>query len=255
MPPQLGAAAPAAPRRADRANKPSLPRSRALACAAVFLAAATVLLFASPANAQAPIPGSPLDAYDQHTPYDPGVHKLARLAALISYTLIVSTVLLGTALRLRHLERFVNRTTMYGAHMTIALSALIFGAIHGVTFLYQPIWHIGTSELVIPFTSGPQRLPVGFGILGTELAIAVGCSVWLQRRLGYHRWLRFHQLGYAAFTLIWLHVFTVHPEPRHVGPVAVTIAVGAGLCLLAFLTRAIPPTSRLRASSLRTNLP
>lgn len=193
-----------------------------------------------------PIPGSPLDAYDKHVPYDVGAHKLARLAALIAYVLMVATVVLGVILRLRFMQRAVNRATFYGAHMTLALSAMIFGGIHGLTFLYQPVWQIGWTRLTVPFTGGVQRIPVGFGIVGTELAIAVACSVWLQRRLGYHRWLRVHQLAYVSFGLIWLHIFLVHPEPRHLNLVSVGIATGAGTILLAFLIRALPSRSRLR---------
>jgi DMSO/TMAO reductase YedYZ heme-binding membrane subunit len=196
--------------------------------------------------AVAPIPGSPLDAYDKGVSYDQGVHLIARVFALIAYVLMVATIVLGVVLRLRFMQRAVNRSTFYGAHMVLALSALIFGALHGFTFLYQPIWQIGARELTVPFVGGVQRIPVGFGILGTELAIAVGCSVWLQRRLGYHRWLRFHQLAYVAFGLIWLHIFLVHPEPRHDNLVAIGIAAGAGTCLLAFLIRAFPSRSRLR---------
>ncbi|MGW3044883.1 ferric reductase-like transmembrane domain-containing protein [Kitasatospora sp. NPDC001159] len=203
-------------------------------------------LLAAPGAGAAPIPGSPLDAYEKHVTYDPGVHKIARLMALISYALMVAAVVLGAMLRMRWFQRIVNRPTVYGAHMTIALSALIFGGVHGVTFRYQPVWEIGAHELVVPFAGGLQRIPVGFGILGTELGIAVGCSVWLQRRLGYRRWLRFHQLGYAAFALVWLHIFTVHPEPRHFDRVAVTVAAGAGTCLFVFMTRVLPSESRLR---------
>jgi DMSO/TMAO reductase YedYZ heme-binding membrane subunit len=210
------------------------------------LFAAALLLAQDASAAAAPIPGSPLDAYDKHVPYDMGVHKIARVAALIAYVLMVATVVLGVLLRLRFMQRAVNRATFYGAHMTLALSAMIFGVVHGATFLYQPVWRIGGRELTVPFTGGVQRIPVGFGILGTELAIAVGCSVWLQRRLGYHRWLRTHQFAYVAFALIWLHVFLVHPEPRHFNVVSVGIATGAGTVLLAFLIRAFPSRSRLR---------
>ncbi|MDH6114655.1 DMSO/TMAO reductase YedYZ heme-binding membrane subunit [Kitasatospora sp. MAP12-15] len=217
--------------------------------AVVLLAVVISLVAMQPAVAATPIPGSPLDAYDKQIPYDMGVHKIARLAAIISYVLMVTTVVLGIVLRMRYFQRNVNRGTVYGAHMTIALSALIFGAIHGLTFAYQPVWDIDTANLLIPFTGGQQRVPVGLGILGTELAIAVGCSVWLQQRLGYRRWLKFHQLAYVAFGLIWLHIFTVHPEPRHINLVAIGIAAGFLSCLLAFLIRVLPSRSRLNQRS------
>ncbi|MFI6660641.1 ferric reductase-like transmembrane domain-containing protein [Streptomyces sp. NPDC050523] len=206
----------------------------------------TALLAPEAVAAAPPIPGSPLDAYREHVPYDVGSHKIARLAALIAYVLMVSTVVLGVMLRLRFMQRAVNRATFYGAHMTLALSAMIFGGIHGLTFLYQPIWRIGWAQLTLPFEGGVQRIPVGMGILGTELAIAVACSVWLQNRLGYHRWLRVHQFAYVSFALIWLHVFLVHPEPRHLNLVAVGVASGAGTVLVAFLIRIFPSRSRLR---------
>src|SRR5882757_1571072 len=225
-----------------------------LALLLLLLLLAVSMIAAPGAHAAAadPIPGSPLDAYDKQVPYDMGVHKLARVAAIIAYVLMVATVVLGVVLRLRFMQRAVNRATFYGAHMTLALSALIFGGIHGLTFLYQPVWQIGAKELIVPFSGGVQRIPVGFGILGTEVAIAVACAVWLQRRLGYHRWLRVHQFAYVAFVLIWLHVFLVHPEPRHVNLVSIGIAAGAGTVLLAFLLRAFPSRSRLRRRAFPT---
>lgn len=227
-------------------GRPSFLVSLILLVLFVLVALIISMCLAQEATAAAPIPGSPLDAYNHHVPYDMGVHKLARVAALIAYALMVATVMFGVLLRLRFMQRAVNRATLYGTHMTLALSTMIFGSIHGLTFLYQPIWRIGARELVLPFSGGVQRIPVGFGILGTELAIAVSCSVWLQRRLGYHRWLRTHQLAYAAFGLIWLHIFLVHPEPRHLNLVSVGVAAGAAAVLLAFLIRLFPSRSRLR---------
>lgn len=245
-------AVPTGRRRAALVTTPALTLLLAggLCAAALVLGLVLALVLAPHAVAaapgQAPIPGSPLDAYDKHVPYDTGSHKIARLAALVAYALMVATVVLGVVLRLRFMQRAVNRATFYGAHMTLALSAMIFGGIHGLTFVYQPVWRIGWTQLAVPFTGDVQRVPVGLGILGTELAIAVACSVWLQRRLGYHRWLRFHQLAYVCFGLIWLHIFLVHPEPRHLDLVAVGVAAGAGTILLAFLIRALPSRSRLR---------
>ncbi|MDI2129466.1 ferric reductase-like transmembrane domain-containing protein [Yinghuangia seranimata] len=223
-------------------------RTRRRVPEAVVVAGCALYAFLAPVAhaATAPIPGSPLDAYDRNIPYDTGVHRIARLAALIAYVLMIATVVFGVMLRLRFMQRLVNRSTFYGAHMTLALTAVIFGGIHGLTFLYQPVWRIGWPQLTVPFLGGVQRVPVGLGILGTELAVAVACSVWLQRRLGYHRWLRTHQLAYAAFALIWLHIFLVHPEPRHLNPVAVGVAVGAGSVLLVWLIRILPSQSRLR---------
>lgn len=233
-----------------RGRRPTALAALAACCALLLVLLALCLVSAAPAHAAdvtpAPIPGSPLDAYDKQLPYDVGAHKIARLAALIAYALMVATVVLGVLLRMRFLQHAVNRATFYGAHMVLALSAMIFGGIHGLTFLYQPVWHIGVVQFVVPFSGGLQRVPVGFGILGTELAIAVACAVWLQRRLGYHRWLRFHQFAYIAFGLIWLHVFLVHPEPRHLNVVAVGVAAGALTVLVVFLIRALPSRSRLR---------
>ncbi|SEG93256.1 Ferric reductase like transmembrane component [Actinacidiphila yanglinensis] len=222
------------------------PAAVALLALLLLLALALALAPTALAASGTPIPGSPLDAYDRQVSYDVGVHKIARVAALIAYALMVATVVLGVLLRLRFMQRTVNRATFYGAHMVLALSAMIFGAIHGMTFLYQPVWRIGMKELTVPFSGGMQRIPVGFGILGTELAIAVACAIWAQQRLGYHRWLRFHQFAYVAFALIWLHVFLVHPEPRHDNLVAVGVGAGALTVLLALLVRALPSRSRLR---------
>ncbi|SES13364.1 Ferric reductase like transmembrane component [Streptomyces qinglanensis] len=230
------------------------PRSIVLGATALVLLFTAAILLAPGAHAAGmsdAIPGSPLDAHRKQIPYDNGVHKIARVTALVAYALMVATVLFGFLLRLRFLQRAIKRSTAYGAHMSLGLSALIFGAMHGLTFLYQPVWRIGVSELITPFSAELQRFPVGFGVLGTELAVAVTCALWLQRWLGYHRWLRFHQFAYAAFFLVWLHVFTVHPEPRHLGLVAVLVAGGATACLLLFLIRVFPPRSRQRQESAR----
>jgi DMSO/TMAO reductase YedYZ heme-binding membrane subunit len=248
----LTAHRPLAPLRRCRSRSRFRSRCRsrtAVACVAALLAGLALSVLCADVCVAAgppPIPGSPLDAYDRHIRYDPGVHQIARLAAIAAYALMVATVLFGVALRLRFLERAVHRATFYGAHNVLALAALIFAAVHGLTFVYQPVWHIGWYELTLPFTGGVQRVPVGLGVLATELGIAVGCSIWAQRRLGYRRWLRFHQVGYAVFALAWLHVFTVHPEPRSADLVAAGIAGGALAVLLAFLIRIFPSRSRLR---------
>src|SRR5690242_7579511 len=94
-------------------------RGRAVVAAAtvlgLLLAAVLASCLTAPAAcaAASPVPGSPLDAYNHHVPYDTGVHKIARLAALIAYVLMVATLVLGVMLRLRFMQRSVNRATFY----------------------------------------------------------------------------------------------------------------------------------------------
>ncbi|MCQ4085160.1 ferric reductase-like transmembrane domain-containing protein [Streptomyces sp. RB6PN25] len=187
-----------------------------------------------------PVPGSPGAARVQHIAYDEGVHKIARLAALLAYALMVATVVFGVLLRTRFAQRHIRRQTLYGAHMVLALTAVVFSLVHGLTFIYQPVWRIALVNLVVPFVGGVQKVPVGFGVLGLELALAVGVSVWAQRRLGYRRWLRLHQGAYVAFLLVWLHIITVNPEPRTLSLVGMGVAAGAGACFLLFTLRLLP---------------
>jgi DMSO/TMAO reductase YedYZ heme-binding membrane subunit len=210
--------------------------------------AATVICSAVPATlgggralaAAVTVPGSRAAARAQHIAYDVGVHKIARLAALLAYVLMVAAVVFGVLLRTRFAQRHVKRQTLYGAHMVLALTAILFSLVHGATFVYQPVWHISAVNVVLPFVGGVQDVQVGFGILGLELAVAAGVSVWAQRRMGYRRWLRFHQGAYVAFVLIWLHIVTVNPEPRSLNFVGLTVAAGAGACFLLFVLRLLP---------------
>ncbi len=216
---------------------------------AVMVVGVTALLAPEAFAAAPPIPGSPLDAYREHVPYDMGVHKIARLAAIIAYVLMVATVVLGVMATAVHATRRQQSYVLRRSHDAGSLSDDLRGHPRPDVPLPADLAdRVGPADAALS-----RRRPArtgGHGYPGTELAIAVACSVWLQNRLGYHRWLRIHQFAYASFALIWLHIFLVHPEPRHLNLVAVGIAAGAGTVLVAFLIRLFPSRSRLRQRAL-----
>lgn len=178
---------------------------------------------------------------------DGQVRKVAALAGYLAYGIMAMTVAWGILTTTGFARRWVDRSTMQGGHMLLAVLFLTFGWVHGAAYVFQTQEHFSVAKVVIPFVSGGE-LEVAFGIVGLELALAVAVSIWVQRRLSYRRWHLVHWLAYPAFVLSLLHTLTTSPEARSLGLVGVAVAGALLVTLALFVLRALPgaPITRAR---------
>lgn len=197
---------------------------------------------AGPAGAAVLLPA----AEGGYSDYDQGVRHIATLAGYLSYGLMVLTVCFGVLTTTGWARRLITRTALSGGHMLLAVVALTFGCLHAVSYVFQTGEHFGWLQVVVPLAGGGEP-EVAYGIVGLELALAVAASIWFQRRLGYRRWHLIHYGAYAAFALSLLHTVTTSAEVQTLGLIGLTVAAGAGACLLLAVLRMLPATTLVGA--------
>lgn len=179
---------------------------------------------------------------------DSSVRQVAALAGFVSYGLMWMTLLWGIVTTTGWAMKLIRRSTVYGGHMTLAITTLTFTLFHAVTYIFQTQEKFSVVAAFIPF-AGEAELAVG--IIAFELALAAAVSVWFQRKLTYRRWHLIHFVAYPVFALSLIHVLISSAEARSGGPITLIIAASTlGLVVLSVL-RALPHlpfTSKARIS-------
>ena len=175
---------------------------------------------------------------------DASVRKVAALAGYVSYGLMWLTLVWGIVTTTGWAMKFIRRSTVYGGHMTLAITTLAFTLFHAATYIFQTQENFSIVDAFVPF-AGEAEVAIGI------IAVAVAVSVWFQRKLTYRRWHLVHFVAYPVFALSLIHVFTTSAEARGGGPITLILAASTlGLIVLSVL-RAIPHlprTSKARIS-------
>lgn len=171
---------------------------------------------------------------------DQQVHLVTAAVGFTAYGLLWLTAVWGIVLR----GGRARRPVVYGAHMVAGLTALILGAVHGAAQLAAPSGPVRVVDLFVPFVNPADRLGIGAGVLGLELAVAATLAVLAQRRLGAGRWQAVHTLTYAAFTLVVAHILISGPDTATTAVWGAVVATWLFTLLLRLST--MPLVARLR---------
>lgn len=174
-----------------------------------------------------------------YSPYDQGVRHIATLAGYLAYGLMAWTMCFGILTTTGWARRLVNRQTLYGGHMLLAITTLSFGVLHAVAYAFQINDHFSWLMVAVPLVQGGEP-EVAMGIVGLELGLAVAVSIWLQRRLGYRRWHLLHFGAYGAFALSLAHTIATSPEVRSLGGLAIVVFAAAAAVVTLFALRLLP---------------
>ncbi len=152
------------------------------------------------------------------------VSRASGVTALLLITLAVS---LGLAMAGRVLRHPARRRAALRVHEDVTLVALIAIAVHGLALLGDAWLKPGLSGIAVPF-AGAYRPPfTGLGIIAGYLALLLGPSFHLRRRIGARRWRVLHRLTPLVWLLgaihtlgagsdagtIWLRVLVLAPVP------------------------------------------
>ena len=173
---------------------------------------------------------------------DANLRKMAALAGYISYALMGASIVWGVLTTTGWARRWVRRQTLYGGHMTLAITTLVFTLLHAVSYVFQTGDNFSWIKVVLPIGE-PE---VGIGVISFELMLAVSMSIWIQRRLSYRRWHIIHWLVYPAYGLGLAHVFATSTEATQ-GLLFIALLVTA-LCVVALLIlRSLPATALVKA--------
>ena len=173
---------------------------------------------------------------------DDSLKREAHVAGYSAYALMFGTVVWGMLTTSGTVRRSVRRQTIYGTHMVLSIMALSFTAVHAMSHLFKKSNPMSPLRELVPFMS---EFHVTLGVVAFELMVLAAVSVWIQRRLSYHRWHVLHRIAYPAYILVIAHVLL---SAHHLsdGIVVTTMAVTAA-CVAAFAVICLHPSHRLPA--------
>ena len=129
----------------------------------------------------------------------------SRAAGIVAFVLITTAVLLGLFMASNIYRRPGLKRNLVKLHEQVALTALVAVGAHGVLLLGDAWLRPGLSGIAIPFTIAYRPVWVGLGILAGYLALILGPTYYLRRRIGTKRWRLIHRATVVVFVLAVAH--------------------------------------------------
>lgn len=129
----------------------------------------------------------------------------SRSAGIVAFVLIASAVILGLVLASRFSWPPGMKRQVLKVHQQIALAGLVAIGAHGVLLLGDSFLNPGVTGITIPFTLSYRPVWTGLGILAGYLALLLGPTFYVRRRIGARRWRRIHQATVVVYVLAVLH--------------------------------------------------
>ena len=130
---------------------------------------------------------------------------VSRASGILALVLISLSVLMGLAMAAKVLRAPKARRTLVTLHEHVALTALAAIGVHGVSLLGDGWLKPGLCGITVPFALSYRPQFTGLGIIAGYLALLLGPSFYLRRRIGARRWRRLHVLIPADWVLSVIH--------------------------------------------------
>jgi sulfoxide reductase heme-binding subunit YedZ len=159
----------------------------------------------------------------------------SRAAGVVAFLLIALSVLLGLAMA----NRLVRGKAIAKLHEHLALAGMVAIAVHGITLLGDSWLNPGAKGLLVPFAMDFKPLFTGLGIIGGYLAVILGLSFYLRRRIGAKRWRKMHRATVLVYLLGVIHTLGAGTDASAPWMRAILLATGTPIVFL-FLLRVLP---------------
>jgi methionine sulfoxide reductase heme-binding subunit len=167
-----------------------------------------------------------------------------RGAGVVSLVLLTAVVVLGIVSVMRWQTASWPRFLTTGFHRNLALTTLIFLAIHVVTAVVDPFAALGWEAAIVPFSSPYRRFGLGLGAVGIYLLVAIVLTSLLRPLLGPRIWRTVHWLAYAMWPVALIHSIGTGTDPRFAWMLAIEAAcVGSVIAAVTWRIRRIEPTA------------
>jgi sulfoxide reductase heme-binding subunit YedZ len=131
---------------------------------------------------------------------------ISSASGIVALVLISASVLLGLAMAARVLRRPGHKRAAARLHEHIALAALAAIAAHGLALVGDQWLRPGWRGILIPFALSYRPAFTGLGIIAGYLAVLLGPTFYLRRRMGARRWRSLHRAIVVVWVLSAVHV-------------------------------------------------
>ena len=168
-----------------------------------------------------------------------------RGAGVVSLVLLTGVVVLGILSVMRWQTASWPRFLTTGFHRNLALTTLIFLAIHVVTAVVDPFTALGWEAALVPFSSPYRRFWLGLGVVGIYLLLAIMATSLLRPLFGPRIWRTVHWLGYAMWPVALIHSIGTGTDPRFAWMLVIeALCVGSVIAAVAWrVSRGAPATA------------
>jgi sulfoxide reductase heme-binding subunit YedZ len=151
-----------------------------------------------------------------------------RGAGVVSLVLLTGVVVLGIVSAMRWQTASWPRFLTTGFHRNLALTTLVFLAIHVVTAVVDPFTALGWEAAIVPFSSPYRRLWLGLGVVAIYLLLAIVVTSLLRTLFGPRVWRLVHWLAYAMWPVALTHSIGTGTDPRFAWLLAIeAVCVGS----------------------------
>lgn len=119
--------------------------------------------------------------------------------------LISLTVLIGLSMAAKIIRRPGLKRSLVALHEYFALAALVAIGVHGLALLGDKWLRPGLRGITVPFALSYRPGMTGIGIIAGYLALLLGPSFYLRRRIGARRWRKLHRATAGVWVLSAVH--------------------------------------------------
>ena len=171
----------------------------------------------------------------------------SRASGIVALVLISLSVLMGLSMATKAFRRPGLKRTIVKLHEHVALVALVAIAAHGLCLLGDRWLKPGWRGITLPFEMSYRPLFTGLGIIGGYVALLLGPSFYLRRRIGARRWRRLHSLIFLAWISSSVHTLGAGSDARRRWLEALVLAPAAPIAYLLVLRVLTPRATRPEA--------
>lgn len=160
---------------------------------------------------------------------------VSRASGILGLVLISLSVLMGLAMATKVLRRPGLKRTVARLHEHVALVALLAIVLHGVSLLGDYWLKSGWRGIAVPFAISYRPQFTGLGIIAGYLAVLLGPSFYLRRRIGARRWRKLHRATVVVWLLAVVHTLGAGSDAAKPWLQCVLIASGVPIIYLSVL--------------------
>jgi sulfoxide reductase heme-binding subunit YedZ len=124
------------------------------------------------------------------------------------------TVLLGLALAAKTLRAPRLKRATVELHEHLALVALAAIGVHGLSLLGDRWLKPGLAGIAVPFALSYRPTTTALGIIAGYVAVILGPSFYLRRRIGARRWRKLHRATVVVWLLSAIHALGSGTDSR-----------------------------------------
>ena len=127
--------------------------------------------------------------------------------------------------------RHPSGPTRIRVHVSLAVLALAFLAMHVVVLATDRFAGVGWRGALLPMGAAYRPVPVTLGVIGAYAGILAGVTAALAGRVGARVWWPLHKVAAGTLLLVWLHAVRSGSDSRPL--LALYVATGAAIAVLA----------------------